>query len=255
MTYHLCSSSSKICLMAILHHGLLSHLSVDQNPISSPVVQQFCSWMPPCILCTFKTILVSQTRTCVSAGLTCDWVLAAMTLLGHISLEAVHAVNAVLMGSEARSGQRFTAGVAHKTLGVPRLVLVADPSRGDGLRGTEEHFGHDLKHYKAGASFIQKTDEYFYNHKTYTVIQSALVPACSGSISWQTSCHGRERRRCHHPWSGSSVCGLAACIQSRWSIPHATPCSCTPHSGILKCQHKIEQTIQAVNGLSPLVYP
>lgn len=90
------------------------------------------------------TTEVSQTRTCVSAALTCDWVLAAMTLLGHISFEAVHAVNVVLVGSEASSRQRFMAGVAHETLRVPGLVLVADPSRGDGLRGTEEHFGHDL---------------------------------------------------------------------------------------------------------------
>lgn len=60
-----------------------------------------------------------------------------MALLGYISLVAVHAVNVVLMGSEASLCQRFAAGAAHKTLGVPGLVLVADPSRGDGLRATQ----------------------------------------------------------------------------------------------------------------------
>ncbi len=78
-------------------------------------------------------------RTCVYVGRTCDWVLAAVTLFGHIGLEAVHTVNFVLMGSEASSRQRFMAGVAHETLRVPGLVLVADPSRGDGLRRAEQH--------------------------------------------------------------------------------------------------------------------
>lgn len=72
-------------------------------------------------------------KTNDDASLTCYWVLAAMALLGHISLVAVHAVNVVLMRSEASSCQRFMAGFAHETLRVPWLVLVADPSRGDGL--------------------------------------------------------------------------------------------------------------------------
>ena len=71
----------------------------------------------------------------------CDGVVAAMTLLSHISLEAVHTVNVVLMGSEASSCQRFTAGVAHETFRVPGVVLVADPSRGDGLFAVEALFG------------------------------------------------------------------------------------------------------------------
>lgn len=57
-----------------------------------------------------------------------------MALLGHVSLEAVHAVNVVLVGREASFRQRFTAGVAHEALGVPRVILVADPSGADGLR-------------------------------------------------------------------------------------------------------------------------
>lgn len=64
---------------------------------------------------------------------TCDGVLAAMALLGHISLVAVDAVHAVVVRSEASPCQRFTAGGAHETLGVPWLVLIADTSGGDGL--------------------------------------------------------------------------------------------------------------------------
>lgn len=64
-----------------------------------------------------------------------DWVLASMALLCHIRLEAVHAVNVVLVGSEASFCQRFAAGVAPETLGMPGLLLVADPSRGYGLKG------------------------------------------------------------------------------------------------------------------------
>lgn len=71
----------------------------------------------------------------------CDWVLAAMALLGHVGLEAVHAVNVVLMGGEASSSQLFTAGAADEALRVPRLVLVADPSRGDGLLALEALLG------------------------------------------------------------------------------------------------------------------
>lgn len=64
-----------------------------------------------------------------------DWVLASVALLSHVSLEAVHAVNVVLVGSEASFCQRFAAGVALETLGVPGMLLVADPSSRDGLKG------------------------------------------------------------------------------------------------------------------------
>jgi len=70
----------------------------------------------------------TQWRTPVDAALTCDGVFASMAFLGHIALEAVHAVDLVLVGGEASSSQSLTAGVAHKALGVPGLVLVADPS-------------------------------------------------------------------------------------------------------------------------------
>lgn len=73
------------------------------------------------------------------SGLTCDGVLASVALLGHVGLEAVHAVGVVLVGSESSVRQRFTAGVAHEALGVPRVVLVADPSGADRLRRDRGH--------------------------------------------------------------------------------------------------------------------
>lgn len=84
-------------------------------------------------LCQYKNLCA-----CVFC-LTCDRVLASVALLGHIGLEAVHAVNVVLVRSEATFRQRFTAGVAHEALGVPGVVLVADPSRADWLRSQTDH--------------------------------------------------------------------------------------------------------------------
>jgi len=46
----------------------------------------------------------------------CDRALAAMALLGHVGLVAVHTVHAVLMGGEARSGQGFLAGTADEAV-------------------------------------------------------------------------------------------------------------------------------------------
>lgn len=71
----------------------------------------------------------------------CDGDLAAVALLGHVGLVAVHAVDVVLIGSEADSSQRFAAGAAHEALGVPGLVLVTDPPRGDGLLAVEALLG------------------------------------------------------------------------------------------------------------------
>lgn len=62
-----------------------------------------------------------------------------MALLGHVGLEAVHAVDVVLVGSEPSLRQRFAAGVAHEALGVPGVILVADPSGADGLRRDRGH--------------------------------------------------------------------------------------------------------------------
>lgn len=149
-------------------------------------VQQFLLWDPPMLLHDISA----------RAVLTCDGVLAAVALLGHISLEAVHAVHVVLLGGEANRCQRFTATVAHEALGVPRVVLVADPSGADGL--------------KEGIMWSKQPRETLWT----SVTQSARLPACSGSTSWQTYCRGRKYRRCHRPCSGSFLCGSAACIRS-----------------------------------------
>lgn len=112
-------------------------------------------WIPPCIKDNLSMCLQQKSiksTASVYAALTCDGILATMALLGHISLVAVHAVNLVVMGSEASSCQRFMAGVTHKTLRVPGLILIADSSSGDGLRGTERQFDHDFN--RAGRSFI-----------------------------------------------------------------------------------------------------
>lgn len=71
----------------------------------------------------------------------CNGVLAAVALLGHISLEAVHAVNIVLMGGEANTRQGLMAGLTLEALRVPGVILVADPSRGDGLFAVEALLG------------------------------------------------------------------------------------------------------------------
>lgn len=74
----------------------------------------------------------------------CDGVLAAVAFLGHVGLVAVHAVDVVLVGGEASPGQGLAAGLAHEALGVPGLVLVADPPGGDGLLAVETFLGELL---------------------------------------------------------------------------------------------------------------
>ena len=87
-----------------------------------------------------SVIVLTEMCVCVCVFYrTCDRVLASVALLGHIGLEAVHAVHVVLVGSEATLRQRLTAGVAHEALRVPGLVLVADPSRADRLRSQTDH--------------------------------------------------------------------------------------------------------------------
>lgn len=127
----------------------------------------------------------------VDVALTCDGILAAMALLGHIGLVAVHTVNLVLMGSETRPCKRFMAGVAHETFWVPGLVLIADSSRGDGLRGAEKtqqghSFWNELKwNYNFNIyrfcrfcrwylSRQEQTDKYFYTN-IHDVIISAYT--------------------------------------------------------------------------------
>lgn len=74
----------------------------------------------------------------------CDGILAAIALLGHGGLVAVHTVDLLLVGGEAGSGQALTACMTHKALGVPGLVLVAYTTCGDGLLAVEAFLGKFL---------------------------------------------------------------------------------------------------------------
>lgn len=153
----------QLLLVVLLHHGLLSHQSVVKLAFLPPrwtwtvsiivletsrrrqrsmfLVTDFSINAPiayiknnPSVCLQLNTQYSNTQEHLCMLGLTCDRVLAAMALLGYISLVAVHTVNTVLMGGEVSSRQRLTAGLAHETLRVPRLVLVADPSGGDGLK-------------------------------------------------------------------------------------------------------------------------
>lgn len=75
---------------------------------------------------------------------TCDGVLAAAAFLSHTGLVAVDTEDLVLMLGETRPCQRLGAGAAHKTVAVPRLVLVVDSSGGYGLFAADTLFGKFL---------------------------------------------------------------------------------------------------------------
>lgn len=64
---------------------------------------------------------------------TCNGIMTSRALFGHISLVAVHTVELIFMGRETGSSQRLPACVTHKALRVPRLVLIGDPTAGNGL--------------------------------------------------------------------------------------------------------------------------
>lgn len=125
------------------------------------------------------------------AGLTCDGVLAAMTLLGHIGLVAVHTVDVVLMGGETSSSQGLLAGVAHEALRVPGLVLVADPSGGDGLTGAEQHSHHDLRQSGLVTRADTKVIEYLYSSEMWffvTETNCSLFSSAEKGTGSQQAC-------------------------------------------------------------------
>lgn len=64
---------------------------------------------------------------------TCNRILASRALFGHISLIAVHTVELIFVGRETSSSQWLLARVTHKALRVPWLVLIGDPTTGNGL--------------------------------------------------------------------------------------------------------------------------
>lgn len=66
---------------------------------------------------------------------TCNRILAASALLGDTLLVAFDTVEVVLHGCEALPAQRLLAVGANETLRMPRLFLVGEASRSDGLGG------------------------------------------------------------------------------------------------------------------------
>lgn len=63
----------------------------------------------------------------------CNGILTSRALFGHISLIAVHTVELIFMGCETGSSQWLLARVTHKALRVPWLILIGDPTTGNGL--------------------------------------------------------------------------------------------------------------------------
>lgn len=64
---------------------------------------------------------------------TCDGVLTATAFLRHSVFVAFHTEDLVLVVGETGPRQRLWTRAAHKTVAVPRLVLVVHASGGDGL--------------------------------------------------------------------------------------------------------------------------
>ena len=69
---------------------------------------------------------------------TCNRILAASTLLGNTLLVAFDTVKLILYSCEALPAQLLLAVGANETLRMPRLFLVSEASRSDGLEGKEQ---------------------------------------------------------------------------------------------------------------------
>lgn len=69
---------------------------------------------------------------------TCNRILASSTLLGNTLLVAFNAVKLILHSSEALPAQLLLAVGANETLRMPRLFLVSEASRSDGLGEKEQ---------------------------------------------------------------------------------------------------------------------
>lgn len=74
----------------------------------------------------------------------CNRILASRALFGHISLIAVHTVEQIFMGRETSSSQWLLTRVTHKALRVPWLVLIGDPTTGNGLFAPDTVLGELL---------------------------------------------------------------------------------------------------------------
>lgn len=70
---------------------------------------------------------------------TTDWFGAMDTCLGEQVAEAFEAVGKLIPRGESLAGELRLAAVTNEALLVPRLVVVAHPSSGDGLRDVEKN--------------------------------------------------------------------------------------------------------------------
>lgn len=88
-------------------------------------------------LCAFETIIMPGFIFVVnhtgSSSKSCNRILAASTLLGDTLLVAFDTVEVVLHGCEALPAQWLLAVGANETLRMPRLLLVGEASRSDGI--------------------------------------------------------------------------------------------------------------------------
>lgn len=85
----------------------------------------------------FETVIVPGLIFVVnhtgSSSKSCDRILAASTLLGNTFLVAFNTVELILYSREALPTQLLLAVGANETLGMPRLFLVSEASRSDGI--------------------------------------------------------------------------------------------------------------------------
>lgn len=109
---------------------------------------------------------------------TCDGVLAAAAFLCHRALVAVNTEDLVLVVGETRPCQRLGTGAAHKTVAVPRLVLVVHSSRGYRLFAAEAVFGKLLVIAGVAVNVISFGEETLRSYWSFTAAtgETLVVP-------------------------------------------------------------------------------
>lgn len=88
-------------------------------------------------LCAFETVIMPGFIFVVnhtgSSSKSCNRILAASTLLGNTFLVALNTVKLILYSCKTLPTQLLLAVGANETLGMPRLFLVSETSRSDGI--------------------------------------------------------------------------------------------------------------------------
>lgn len=106
----------------------------------------------------FIKYITNITSIFTSSFFTSDGILTSRTFLGHRGLVAVHTVEVILMSSKSSTSQWLLAGVAHKAFRVPGLILIVDPTRGDGLQDGKHKF-YSVNH----KSVIKYSNEIYFS--------------------------------------------------------------------------------------------